>query len=235
VYLAYEVLNLTQPLSDRERNLLLSVTEQYYDTSFRLDLYNTEYLFQEFKMEYISEWYNKGIPQPRYNFLLKFNARISYESGSARSRSVANHFAAMSQIQSDFRTYDIGYLLEVESLASTVDVVLGNGSALSDKDTDFDTFVNKTLVPPKYWKFFDDAVSRWTSVITGDIGSRMLTEGDVAGAECEGLQAGQTINDVYICADVEHNDGPGKIGGHARPTVRAQVGDHFLPVVGEMA
>jgi hypothetical protein len=93
----------------------------------------------------------------------------------------------------------------------------------------FDIELNITQVPEEYKGAFSTAVTRWESVIVGDIPDVFVNF--VVSSWC-GPIALKNIDDLLICATVRFIDGPFGILGSAGPEFSRVVGS--LPVIGGM-
>jgi hypothetical protein len=93
----------------------------------------------------------------------------------------------------------------------------------------YDIELDITRVPAAFQAAFSDAVTRWESVIVGDIPDVFVNF--VVSSWC-GPIALKNIDDLLICATVRFIDGPFGILGSAGPEFSRVVGS--LPVIGGM-
>ena len=82
---------------------------------------------------------------------------------------------------------------------------------------------------------FTAAATRWDQIIIGDIPDTTVDAAFLGMTSCPQADLPAVIDDVYICATIEPDDGVGGRLGFAGPETAQIVGTSILPVTGTMS
>lgn len=122
--------------------------------------------------------------------------------------------------------------MPVDSVGFDIRLVFGEAVSLHSLPVSF-PLTGRNQVDELDKDLFENAVSRWESVVVGDLVD--VQRADIDEAPPNGCEYPRLIDDLLICAVLGPVDGPGTVVGIARPLfVRGTDDDLGLPVTGEM-
>lgn len=89
---------------------------------------------------------------------------------------------------------------------------ISNPPSLMPTMDDFDTTLDLDSVGAQYQPAFENAAARWDTIIVGDVPDITVDQAERDDTMCDKLP--DEIDDIYICAKIAPNDGPGMILGY---------------------